>query len=950
MWPLRGAHPWGGGRRTFSNTGEYSSSVSRVFNRLSEKLKGRSPEGGGDTTASLPRGGRTGGGPPHPDAITKQFEGAVSKMELSRMLGRDLSYCMNILSKLEHFRGHSFWERACNRLVKGHMLHRINTESYFIMANSLSRVDLLLGGDAQQRKGKKSERLAAGGGSPLCDSSPFGFVSFDGDVAVERGKSYHRVYSEIAFRFLLNLEAFHVDCISCVLNMFAKLNLREYNLLGYYLADYVLLAEFRRGEGKESPPQGGTHCQSNGKRPTKMSKFRSSSDGSERTTLLHVDGGSISKLVIILHSLAKLGVVHLEFLSLCCFFLRKHLMRLNSLDICNVMHAFAKLIPLCSGGKKQNRVGLLRRVRSEAFQAYLDTVLKCTQGYVPRYGSTAGVHNTYELLLRKDVEGKLKQFCSDFEGEVVKLTMQIGALLQREPVLGSLTALQVSSLSLSMAKLKLHFSGDSYGSSHAAFYAASYAIIRRAHHLWRDFSLQSIADFLFGVNEKNISDEQVTLLLCYQFVRLIHAKYCSSALMKRDSFSQNHLNVVRQNGERIYFFGRTHRRVHFLDAKECSLVVRIFQSLAKSEALGAVGAVEAVGAADADDSPGARFPYDVCAWGGMSGKLGGKLDSKLDDSSRGNSHDSFTVTSADQLVPPPWEKLNQYPSGANPTFSSFEESAHLIRWHTMRTLRHVIWQHWDLLPFESKCMLCYFSLHVLDFRFPMGGHTQLDGYPLGKTVPNSGDSFCLTCSGEMKVPKFPEGSILPQMGRSLFARLLFYVLESMDPNSLSEVTMRQIHFCILSFYLDVMGWTPEQHRGEARAATPPGDMPRSCCVTASEGTSTNESLGEMSPAKCIDEAFLCFSLGKLQKVNALLDLTRVRSCQQREMTLTSRTHVEVYNCLRRVVEDLNGSGERKRSVLHSSEVIVGPFVLDCVIEREEWERGITPSQHGAALA
>ncbi|ANQ07070.1 Uncharacterized protein PCOAH_00015240 [Plasmodium coatneyi] len=922
MWPLRRVDPWRGSRRTFSNnTGEYSSSISRIFNklngRLNEKLNGKLNGRGANRGGDNPPEGKQWGHTDRllaADPIVKQFEGAVNKMELSRMLGRDLSYCMNILSKIEYFRGHPFWVRACNRLVKGHMLHRINEGSYFIMANSLSKVDLLFGGVVQEGKKQTSEGVT---GERV--ESPFKFICFDGDVTVEKGKttcrkSYHQVYDEIAFRFLLQLESMDVDCISCVLNMFAKLNVREYNLLGYYLADYVVLEELKLVQGGESIPMWDTQSHSSGKRSTRMSKVRSSSNGSDRTTLLHVDRCSVSKVVIILHSLAKLGVVHVEFLSLCCFVLREHLMALNSLDICNVMYSFSKMIPLSSGRKKHDRVSLLRRVRSKAFQSYVDTVVKCTEVYTPRYGNATNLHNTYDSLLRNNVEGQLNQLHREIEGEVVKLSMQIGSLMQREHVLGNFTALQISSLALSMAKLNLNF------------YGSFYAMNRVVHHLWKDFSLHSIADFLFGVNEKNISDEQVTLLLCYQFVRLVYAKYCSSLMKKRDSFSENHLNMVRQNREHIYFFEKTQKRVHFLDAKDCSFVVRIFQSLAKSEVLVGGGTVSLTGPL------GVCFPYDVYALGKHSGKLNGissdqRGDKLINPPHRHTGEDPRCYEEG--VGSNPWEKLNEYPNGANPTFSTFEESAQVIRQHTTRTLHHVIWQHLDLLPFESKSMLCYFSLHVLDFMFPMGGG-----------VPHNGDSFYLTCAGKMKVPNFFDGSILSRMSRSLFARLLFHVWESMDHNSLSEVTMRQIHICILSFYLDVMGlvrtwWVP------------PDDMPRSYCVTSSEGSSTKKSLEKKPPAKWSEKMFHYFSLGKLQKLNAFLDLARVRSCQQKEMTLTSRTHAEVYNCLRRMIEDLNGAG--KRRVLHSSEVIVGPFVLDCVIEPDDWEGGNIPSQQDAAL-
>lgn len=524
------------------------------------------------------------------------------------------------------------------------------------------------------------------------------------------------------------------------------------------------------------------------------------------------------------------------------------------------------MIPSWNGKNKYERVSLHRRVRSKSFQSYVDTVVKCTQVYTPRYRSTTNMHNTYNSLLRNDFEGQLNQLYREIEGEEVKLAMQIGSLIQREHVLGNFTALQISSLALSMAKLNLNF------------YGSFYAMNRKVHHLWKDFSLQNIADFLFGVNEKNISDEQVTLLLCYQFVRLIYEKYCSSFLMKRrDSFSQNHLNMVRQNSEHIYFFEKTKKRVHFLDAKDCSFVVRIFHSLAKSDIL--VG----VCASSLDRPPGMYFPYDVYVWCENTGKKNG------DSSDQGGEeliNPPYQHTAEDpccygeDMGNAPWEKLNEYPNGANPTFRSFEENADLIRWHTMRTLHHVIWQHLDLLPFESKSMLCYFCLHVLDFMLPMRGYAQLDGYPCGESAPQNGNSFHLHRSGKTKVPKFPERSILSQISRSLFARLFFHVWESMDNNSLSEVTMRQIHMCILSFYLDVMGLVPKR-------CAPPDHMPSVRYITSLDWTDTNISLKKEPPAKFSEDIFLYFSMEILQKLNDFLDLVRVRSCQQKEMTLTS---------------------------------------------------------------
>ncbi|GAW79880.1 hypothetical protein, conserved [Plasmodium gonderi] len=986
-------------RRSISETpgGEYSSSISRVFNKINEKLKGkiekrekvmvqmlRMDKWENNPCESNPRGNKV-------DTICKQFESVINKMEMSKMLGRDLSYCMNILSKIDYFKGHSFWTKACNKLVKGNMIHKINMQSYFIIANSLSKVDTIFFSHRRRKQEEveqkemaleeELEQLAASvegknwaertspveirtfeflpiSGEKVADLNlvnKFEAISFGGIVKIERGKCQkkkHKIYDEIAFRFLIDLQKMDLDCISCVLNLFAKLNMNSYNFLGYYFADYILLSKFRVTSAKEWPINQSKECTMNHSMDyfsndvtDSMSKINNSTQKEnlksvqyeERTNFLELNRYNISKLVIILHSLAKLGVIHIEFFTLCCDSLEKHLNYLNNLDICNILYAFSKIMHLCKGRKKYTSMNMLRRIQNENFQSYVNTVLKYTLLYESHYRNRNELQCVYgpflckNHVLTKNVEEKMKKLCENMERDMNKLILKITKFAKKEHVLDKFSALQISSLALSIGKLKL--------SSYDIFYAFN----RKVHYLWKYFSLHSIADFLFGINEKNIFDERVTLLLCYQLMKVIYVMYKNFFYQKKSFILRNHLNMVRQNREYIYIFEKSSKKVQFLSEKDCSLMVRIFQSLAKSQIF--VRTDPSILSIQLCEN----FPYDICSMGLVKASKSAEDEScdttgctyETDqfisepsmNSKTGTPFYSADVGKVDHLHEKKnsWRELNSYPNGRNPSFSTFEKYANLIKVHTLRTFCLTFHQHFDLLCFESKCMICYFSLHIPDLMSPMMRSYKKLGYLYNmfdsemdekRIFPND-ETFRLTCTGKMNRTNYLRAKVGSNIYKTFSTRLLFHILEVMNPESLSEVTIRQIFISILCIHLNIMEWCPRRVEEAISGEISSGEMswknfstaPNLACEGPHSGSPTRGDISISTNFQAEGNKFL--------KENACISHKLISPS-------SAGTHIEVHSSLRNLIEILNGS--RENFITQSNEVIVGPFVLDCILE------------------
>ncbi|CRG97190.1 conserved Plasmodium protein, unknown function [Plasmodium gallinaceum] len=891
------------------NTGVYSSNISRIFNHINNKLKNEKESKNANNF--LP--------------VYRQYENVISNINYNKMLGRDLSYCMNILSKIEYFRKNEFWLKCCNKLIKGNMIHRINVQSYYLTANSLSKVcvlnniDLKIDSTKNTYNEKKNE-------TKKLEILPFTCILFDGYIKFKKinNNFYHKIYDEIAIRFLLDIENMNLDSISCTLNLFSKLNLDDYNILSYYFADYFVLTKLGNNNNYD------INSSFMNKDINSSTKFNKYFVKKQKTNFFIVDKSNISKLAIILHSLAKSNTIHLEFFFYCIEYFEKYFNYLNNIDICNILYSFSKNNHM---NKKYNKLSLLKRIKDTKFECYLNCIIQRISFYKKFYieeNETTTFENVYSFL--KNDYSLINLNNEKYEKKCLNLLLKLINYLQNENILNKISSIQISSLALSIAKIKLN--------SLDIFYAFNYKV----HYLWKHFSLYSIADFLYAINEKNINDEQASLLLYYQFIKIIHKSYMNS--LRNDSFLNKNINCIKKNARGIYFIENPYKKIHFLSEKECSLVVRIFQSFSKSDLMNKFTFLDNY----VDD----YFPYNIERILETISK-DEKDEIEKEKETYNNKNNDLNISSGEYLRNLQnesknsennfWLKLNSYPSSLFPIFNNFDRNSNLLKLYTLSTFYFCINQHFDLINFENKCLLCYFSLNILHFICPL---------PLNQTKEELRDLFIKNDDKEETNNKFffiyKKKINDLSLSISFSANLLFHILHIMKLETLSEICIRQIYTCLLCLYLNIINvfGISKNHLKNLK------ENILLCNYINLENTSKqnfrylnyymdNSDLDELQNLKnnIVNKnitmvssnnniILYLFSLEILKKINKFLDYAKTMNYQQNEMTLTSRTHNEVNNCLIQVIKDVNH--KHKKNIKYTSEVIVGPFVLDCVIE------------------
>ncbi|CRG99038.1 conserved Plasmodium protein, unknown function [Plasmodium relictum] len=884
------------------NTGVYSSNISRIFNHINDKLKNEKEK---ENVNNLIH-------------IYRKYENAISNINYNKMLGRDLSYCMNILSKIKYFKENDFWLKCSNKLIKGNMIHRINVQSYYLIANSLSKASVLYNLDLKIYIEKEDKEIGK------LEILPFIYILYDGYIKLikKNHKIYHKIYDEIAIRFLLDTEHMDLDSVSCTLNLFSKLNLDDYNILFYYFADYFVFTKLRNKNSYDM-------SQPFTNKEMKYSKSNKYSLKKQKINYFLVDKNNISKLVIILHSLVKSNTVHLEFFFYCSEYFEKYFNYLNNIDICNIMYSFSKNNFM---NKKYNKLSLLKRVTNAKFEYYLKCIIKKINLYKKFYieeHETTTFENTYSYL--KSNYSLINLNNEIYEKKYYNLLSRLINYLQNENILNGINSIQISSLALSIAKLKLN--------SLDIFYAFNYKV----HYLWKHFSLYSIADFLYAINEKNIYDEQVSLLLYYQFIKLIHKAYINA--LNNNSFLKENITLIKQNVQGTYFIEKSRKKIYFLNEKECSLVIRIFQSFSKSDLMSRFTFLNN----DIDE----YFPYNIDNVIKLISK--DKKDEKEKETNRKEINDLKIFSTIDfkniqnnskNSENNFWIKLNSYPDSSFPIFNNFDRNANLLKLYTLSTFYFCINQHFDMISFENKCLLCYFSLNIPHFIYPL---------PLNQTKEELKDPLVINDDKEDVYNNF---SFIYKKKRindfnfnvTFSARILFHIVYHMNPEKLCEISIRQIYTCFLCLYLNIInihGISENQLTNLKQnvllfdfinfESTSKENFRYLNYYMDNSNLDTLEDLKNNIVNKSMkiyvsnnNIILYLFSLNVLRKINKFLDYAKAKNYQQNEMALTSKTHNEVYNCLIQIINGLNY--KYKKNIRHTSEVIVGPFVLDCVIE------------------
>ncbi|SBT70164.1 conserved Plasmodium protein, unknown function [Plasmodium malariae] len=999
--------------RSYSN-GEYSSYISKIFNNINNKLKKEKFEEKNE------------GSEKNLIYIYKQYESVIAKLEYNKMMGRDLSYCMNILSKIKFFKEHKFWINCCNKLVKGKMLHRINMQSYYIIANALSKVDVIYsccgkGTAYEEANGrfvpflippvdesgnmKKKEKKESGTQveeeeeeeeveeeEEEEEEEEVEDVKIKGRIkskvndkmknktavdvefevktkanAKSKVMTHHRIYEEIAMRFLIDIEQIDMDGVSCILNMFSKLNLDDYNFLFYFFADYFVHTMLQERStvlfNGKMPNERTGNSFVNEEIYSLVNPSKNSLLKERASCTIRIDKHNISKLVIVVHSLAKSNIVHVEFFSYVCAYFERYFTYLNNLDICNILYSMAKNVDTLFLRKKWENSSLHKRISSEHFDLYLNAIIRRISMYTNSYHNSKDhictVQRVYHSFLKKDYALIVSRVLHKEEGNPSLLLDKLLNHVQSELVLNKLSPVQISSIALSVVKLKIILSIDIY-----------YAFICRIHSLWKYFSLRSIADFLFSISEKNIYDRQVTVLLTYQFIKLVYEKYMN-AINKKNSNLRKNIHLIKQNADGIYYLGKSSKRVTFLDEKECSLVVRVFQSFCKSFILVSESSF-------VNDDLERCFPYNlrhvVPVVGSSSGeeavnRAQGSFTIVRNHKSTGNDiesngKESFGMFSgmgngqnfSDQHEPYIWYKMNCYPDSSSPIFTIFDKNANLINWYGLRTFYLCLVQHFDIISFANKCLLCYFSVNIPYFVFPIRvsktGTCGINGSSINhdsKDVLKRDNSIPFNLQKSDKTCAYSISNRL-QFCFSFSAKIIFHLLYIMKVDEQCEVTSRQILTCLLCLYLEIINvWIiPNDHvkcltkEGLQVLRTYANSVHKEWYDDVNYNTNRFIScyLKNMNTSvvhiPCLIDVstrynvFYFVSLNILRKINLFLDYAKRKNYQQNELALSSRIHNEVYNCLRLVISTMKN--KYRKGMKYHSEVLVGPFVLDCVLE------------------
>lgn len=897
------------------NTGSYSSNISRLFHHVNNRIKNEEERKRGSSKRNE-RNERNEWETTDVCFVPlyKQYESIIEKMNFNKMLGRDLSHCMNILSKIRYFRSHMFWIHSCSKLCRGYMIHRINVSSFFLIANALSKIPVLY---------KSSEEKEI---RNSMNSFSFRYIDIDlcnrkRTLQIEKNGNcaYHPIYNEIAFRFLADIRNMDLDSVSCVLNCFSKLSLTTYNVLGYVFADYFVFMSGKCEELQEMT------CEKNYvSNDTNCSQFSKKGFIQGKQSLFDVTPKNVSKLTIILHSCAKLNIVHPEFYLACAGIFKKYVIHLNNIDVCNILYSFAKFS--CTDRKFGKAVSL-KRLRNSTFESYMNDIIKHAEVYDRFYvkeNERNHLQETYHFCLNKDVILSDISEERNYRRKCVDMIQHIVDHLSKEVILNSMTPIQISSVALSLCKLRL------------PLYDIFYGLNCRVHFLWKHFSLYSIADFLYAMNEKNIGDDQVSLLLLYQFVKHIHKLWVDSL----------HKNLhVKYNDRKIDFVKRKQRHTPFLNERDLSLVARTFQSLSKSDLMSNFHGVDGSG----EDS----FPYKMNhnSIRNVHAKTNDRMElNELEntnyDQSKMNAQEEkecfkevflekngFISVHNKQRNPKStesfWVKLDRYPDYAFPIFNSSDTHIRFLKFHILKSFYFCIDQHLEVLDFNSKCFLCFFSAHIAHYVCPLSVIGMEERYTNGEEV----DPFFY-----IKVVKGHPLCI------TLSSKLLFHILANMKPESLNEVCMRQIYTCLFCLYLNIInisgkGIIEPNDRGSDSKSTSIG------CVIEPEGEKFQweesggsnvfdiQTVDRSTSTKGIENneyVLHLFSLEVLKNINTFLDCAREANYQQNEMTLTSKIHNEVYNSLRMLI-NLGSVQNRRIKVKQFSEVIHGPFVLDFVL-------------------
>ncbi|SCL98953.1 conserved Plasmodium protein, unknown function [Plasmodium chabaudi chabaudi] len=928
------------------STGEYSSSVSRIFNNINNKLKknnNKSIEYEKCDKVAIK----------DIKDIYRQYESIIKKINFSKMMGRDLSYCMNILSKINYFKEHIFWLKCANRLTKGFMIHRINTQSYYIISNALSKGTVLYDrgmsiGDVEVKEESEIKNLVEG--------PKFCRINFDGTVKLNRERSktdlnkksnsnikrYHKIYDEISIRFLYDVKRMNIDEISCILNLFSKLNLNEYNLLSYYFSDYFVMTFLKDKLNFEKYTQ---VCLNKEKRdintPSKQNNKMCYSETSREDiekikNICYIEKYDISKLIIILHSLVNSHVTHVEFLYICCYYFNKNFEYLNNIDICNILYSFGKNSDWLLK-KKYKKYIFLKRITDKQYVSYIRNIVDGIKQYEKFYNSNNNkkcggdnLCNVEKLYFNNEQidNGNLSYFINKIceKGEIYysSLLTKILKHIQKERVLNKFSCIQISSIVLSLIKLKIN--------SLNIFHSFNYKVIE----MWKEFSLRCIADYLYSKYEINLSNDYVLFLLFYKFVHIIFHKY----MEEFEKLYSKH-GKLKQNKEGIYFLQANYKKIKILNTRDCLLIVRIFQSFCKGDTKNSSLKNQDFKTCY-DHLYCLEYALMLCKSKEKERQLKGSpiigknLNISDGKNNRNNKEECF------------WSELESSNNSSIPLLDNFDKKYETVKRLAFRTLCLSLFQHLDIFPFEYKCLISYFSINISDY-FYLGNYEgdgekindHLSFYENENTKKFEDYNYCINKNTKMdhchkvKIPSFEVSNLC----MSFSSRMLFHVLNEMKYETLNEVTLRQIYTCILCLYLNIINiWDLAKiklkNEKQKYLLLLGNVILQDYCKNDlkyldlyKKNINTILMKTEGIPNYTI---FHFISLNILKKIALFLDHAMEKNYQQNEISITSKMHNDVSSFLKIFISNMNE--KRQKKIKQRNEVIVGPFVLDCILE------------------
>ncbi|ETW61428.1 hypothetical protein PFMC_02848 [Plasmodium falciparum CAMP/Malaysia] len=1012
--------------------------------------------------------------------IYKQYDKIICKINYDKMMGRDLSYCMNILSKIKYFKDNIFWYKASNKLIKGYMLHRINIQSYYIIANALSNIHLLYDTKNKNIQYKNHKQIFNKHiiNESICNnkivnnnlqyhkvpyqniknesSSPFRYISFEDKIILEDDKNnickYHNIYDQIAYRFIIDIQNMNLDSISCTINLFSKMNLLKYNLLGYYFADYFVLYLINHNKNNNNNNNNknnnknnhynnnnnnnkNNHYNNNKNNHYNNNKnnhynnnnnhYNNNNDKNDKkfisqnksySTIFsylmnknkYVDISpnkcNISKLVIILHSLVKSNVIHIEFFYICLQYFNKYFIHLNNIDICNILYSFSRCQLAIKSNHTINKLCMRKRIMDNCFQNFVNNIIKKLNIYNEYYSmdqinNMENMYNAYYDYFHKLKNNLLSLssptnffLCINNDGKLDKLKCWnvlnkiINHIEKNEKVLNNFTSLQISSIILSICKLKIN--------SLNIFYALNY----RVHYLWKYFSLHSIADYLYVINERNIYDEQISFLLFYQFVKIIMWKYLQYMENKLCIASINngiHKNKIKQNNQGIIYHlllngqndhnnhnkdnnnnnailkKKRKKKLHLLNDSDISMCIRIFQSFSKFDIIKNINMFLYY--------YHIYFPYDISTICIKYDKLLNKKKILMRDTlemdmviKRNTCNDEIQIKTTNQQATICcddnqnynynynifksgnhfnlynnkegqnmyhnflsyqqneqddhknfWMNLNLYPKKSFLFLHSYKKYIDIIMLYTLRTFFFLIFQHYHSITLDKKCLLCYFMLSVPHFLYPFKlynknnllGNIYDIKYMNKDTNNNHIDNNIYPFKLYFKKKWKHFNIYIPPS-----AYILLDILYNMQLDKLNEITIRQIYTCLLCLHLNIIKFCYYIR---------PYNNKKNKKNNYDNNNNNNNNNNTLSLHK--EFIFHLLSLNMLKKMNSFLDHVNQNRTQQNEINLTSRTHNEVYNYLKSLIGS-NMFYKKGKKINQKSEYIVGPFVLDCVIE------------------